>query len=124
MKKAYYAHCVAIYGSKQEARDIATIEALGFECVNPNTPEVAAAYQDYKQRNPHDPMQYFSRFSNECDVVIFRALPEGTIPAGIEKEIGWFIAFDKPVLELPSGMTRRRLTLEQTREYLKEVGQR
>ena len=43
------------------------------------------------------------------------------IGAGVFKEIQ---SVDVPVIELPSSISRRGLTVEQTREYLREVGQR
>ena len=122
--KAYYAHCLAIYGTAQEKRDVAAIEALGFVCVNPNSPDIAMEFNVYKMAHPSHYMDFFQQFSEECDVIIFRALPDGTIPAGIDKEVSWFIALGKPVLELPSCMFRRTLTLDETRQYLSEVGQR
>ena len=81
--KVYYAHCMAIYGTPQEARDIATLEALGLTVVNPNTPECDAGYIAQG-------MDYFKRFVTECDAIAFRAVPDGRIPAGIWREIQMF----------------------------------
>jgi hypothetical protein len=57
-------------------------------------------------------------------VLAFRALPDGTIPSGVAQEIKWAGEAGIPVIELPSAVNRRTLTLDQTREYLKEIGQR
>jgi len=113
--KVYYAHCVSIYDTPQEARDIETLKACGFDVVNPNTPECDAGY---KARG----MEYFKKFAEECDAVAFRSLPDSSIPAGVAREIEMFRAEGKPVLELPSNNVRRVLSVEVTRQYLKEVG--
>lgn len=115
--KAYYAHCIAIYDTKQEDRDIATLTSLGYEVVNPNSVECS---EGYKEKG----MDYFKQFAESCDVVVFRALPNGKIPAGIATEISYFIKLLKPVIELPSCMLSRTINVEETREYLKEIGLR
>lgn len=115
--KAYYAHCIAIYDTAQEDRDLTTIRQLGYEPVNPNCPECAEGYKK-------EGMAFFKKFVDECYVIVFRALPDGAIPAGVASEIEYFVRVGKPVIELPSQMSRRVLSIEQTREYLQEVGQR
>ena len=116
-KKAYYAHCKAIYGKPQEQRDIALLESLGFEVVNPSD------IKWYDRWKEHE-MAAKDIFATECDLIVFRGLPGGKIPQGVFKEINAFRRIGKPVLELPSSLLEREQTLEQTREYLCEVGQR
>ena len=121
--KVYYAHCMNLYGSKQEARDTATLEGLGFTVVNPSI--VAEQDEIFKHlATSDDRMAFFERYSEICGAVAFRALNDGAIPAGVAKEIEWFVARNKPVLELPSGIKRRVLTVDMTREFLAEIGQR
>ena len=115
--KVYYAHCIAIYHTPQEDRDVATLSKLGFEVVNPNAPEHSEGYR-------REGMAYFKQFAKSCDAIAFRALPDGSIPAGVGSEIEIFLAEGKPVMELPSAISRRALTVAQTREYLSEVGTR
>lgn len=114
---AYYAHCTSIYNTPQEERDLALINELGFSVYNPNCQEAEEGYKN-------ESMPWFRKKVQECDVFIFRALPDGDIPAGVAKEIGYAREFTKPIIELPSGVQRRVLSVEQTREYLHEVGQR
>ena len=38
MTKAYYAHCLSIFNTPQERRDVAVLETLGFEVYNPPAP--------------------------------------------------------------------------------------
>lgn len=115
--KVYYAHSLHLYGSAQEARDVKLLEDLGFEVVNPNIPEHQLAY-----KASLGGMYYFKELAKGCDALAFRAYPDGKIGAGVfteTMEMG-----EKPVIELPSGMFRRGLSVEDTREYLKELGQR
>lgn len=153
----YYAHCIAIYSTPQENRDIETLESLGFKVVNPNSPEVNAAcsriraeveahntnrvlctgdldpadadcYGKPQHFHPKDPgaevMKYFKPLAQGCDVLAFRALPDGRIPAGVAKEIEWAAEIGIPIIELPSSLKGRQLSVELTREYLREVGTR
>ena len=120
--KAYYAHCMAIYHTPQEDRDIELLKKLGFEVVNPSSHEVESEVRSIISAEQR--MNYFERFADECDILVFRGLPDGTIPSGVAKEIGWFQFRYKPILELPSALTRRTLTFEMTREFLREIGQR
>lgn len=115
--KVYYAHCINLYNTSQEARDVGDLFYLGFEVVNPNMPEHQDGYKKYG-------MPYFEKFSIICSAVAFRALPDGSIPAGVAAEIQWFRDKSKPIFELPSSILRRVITREQTREYLVEIGHR
>jgi len=133
----YYAHCVALYNSPQEARDIMTLEELGFEVLNPNTEKNREGYQNYKalisqgtipvgssMRYCPNPMQYFLNLVSSCDALAFRSLPSLEIPSGVAVEIQQALDLDKPVIELPSRFQKRRLNHEDTVDYLKEVGNR
>ena len=131
----YYAHCQAIYNTKQEERDIDTLKSLGFEVINPANKEhkdvaskIRASVTSFQIMNGIDPsslvMDYFKGLVTGSDAVAFRGLPDGSIPAGVAKEIQVAIDEGKPVIEIPSCILRRVLTVDQTREYLKEIGQR
>jgi hypothetical protein len=116
--KVYYAHPITIYGTKQEARDIETLTALGFDVLNPNNPDLALKYEHIKD------MSVFTESVLLSDGLAFRAMPDGSIPAGVKTEIDWAKGAGKPVFELPSCVERRWLTVEQTREAIKESGYR
>jgi hypothetical protein len=123
--KVYYGHCQAIYGSPQDKRDVETLTRLGFEVVNPSSPEHVEMADKMKATGKGERvMDYFVSLVTGCDAVAFRALPDGAIPAGVAKEIERALGAGKPVIELPSCVLRRTLTVEQTREYLREIGQR
>ena len=139
--KVYYAHCLNIYDTKQEERDLELLRAMGFEVLNPNEDvhrdkaleirrkveeglRTDAEREAAKGAGSEKVMEYFKELALGCDAVAFRALPCGSISIGVAKEIAVVAGAGKPVIELPSGMLRRTLTVEETREYLREAGQR
>ena len=53
----------------------------------------------------------------------FRANPDGSIPSGVGKEID--TAMDAMlIIELPGFALRKKLSIKETVEFLKEAGQR
>lgn len=117
MKKAYYARPLNLYGSPQENRDKATIAALGFETIEINKPEIQAAA---KERG----MEPFQVLVEGADAMFFRGFIDGSIGAGVAKEIEWARLVGLPIVELPSKIARRTLTVDETRAMLAELGQR
>ena len=121
MKPAYYARCQAIYGTPQEQRDVASINWLGFEVAQfPPQSDINAA----KARGENVMQTIFEPLVQSCSVLFFRALPSGEIPAGVAKEIAIAQEVGLLLLELPSLGLRRILTVDETRAYLGEIGQR
>lgn len=132
--KIYYSHCMAIYDTPQEERDIEYLKRFGFEIVNPNTPEINEQVSDFRAKYPE---VYGAKTTSQeimdsiflpmlqgCDGLVFRSLPDGSIPAGVALEIQTAKDAGMPILELPSSTLRRTLTVEETRSYLQEIGQR
>ena len=128
MKRVYYAHCQSIYDTPQERRDISTLENLGLEVENPASSirGIAVTTMRAQGATSEQVMRYFYEMVEACHVFAFRALPDGSIPAGVAGELAHYLDVNTVpvVIELPSGTSRRALTVEQTREYLLEVGQR
>lgn len=118
--KVYYAHCISLYGTKQELRDEELLKKLGYEVLNPNTKE----HRDKCLFKGRATMDYFLRLVATCDVVAFRALPDGKIPAGVYKELLKAQTMGIPVIELPVNPVLREMSIEHTRAYLTEVGRR
>jgi len=121
--KVYYAHSVSIYNTKREDRDLKLLRQLGFQVVNPNDPAHEEGYTQLKEATGNG-MLYFDSVVKACNILAFRAHPDGTIPAGVAKEIDVAIQANIPIIELPSSMHRRAMTVEETREYLIELGAR
>jgi hypothetical protein len=119
----YYAHPVSLYGTEhrpnaQEQRDIATLTALGFTVMNPNSTEHSEGYAKKGMWHFADVIQ------QSCQVLAFRAFQDDTIPAGVMAEIGYARDHGLPVIELPTNVARRGLNVELTRAVLKELGVR
>jgi hypothetical protein len=117
----YYAHCMDIYNTPQEERDIDLLESLGFMVVNPNVSlhQLRCTYSQYS-----NPMEYFIELVSKCDALAFRAIPGLGIPAGVFKEITYAEEAGLPVIELPNSIEIRRLSIDATREYLMDSGTR
>lgn len=122
--RVYYAHCIAIYDTPQEDRDLETLGRLGFEVYNPNSEAVDLAVVERKAADPDNYMEMFRELVVANDALAFRALPDGRIPAGVAKEIVYAREAGLPVFELPSNMVGRTVSVEETRQYLTEVGYR
>jgi len=125
----YYAHTQGIYNTKVETRDIELLKRLGFEVANPNSKK----YQDIVEDIRADPritatgdavMNYFYEVVRGCDALAFRALPDGRIPAGVAGEVQAALDAGLPVFEIPTSFLQRRIDVELTKEYLREIGQR
>lgn len=112
MKKCYYAHSVLIYGTHQEQRDVATLKDLGFEVINPNSPE-------YKKFT----LAAFYDLVRQCDLLAFRSLPGGVISHHVAQEIQIAQGDDMLIIELPSLAMRKVLTAEESVQYRMEMGQ-
>lgn len=123
MTRVYYAHCIALYDTQQEKRDVETLEQLGWKVVNPNN-ESTDTLVKLSKRYGKEYMQIFFNMIDGCDLLAFRALPDGYITSGVYAEVLHARAMGLPVLELPSGVARRGLSQAQTTEYITEVGKR
>jgi hypothetical protein len=117
MKTCYYAHSMAIMNTAQEARDIDLIQRIGYLVINPFDDLYQAAYQK-------DGIDSLKLVVWSCDVLAFRSHLDMAIGAGVGKEIEWAAEKNIPIFELPSMMFSRIISVAETKEYLKETGQR
>lgn len=126
--KVYYAHCVSLYGTPQEKRDIEILEKFGFEVLNPSDEGYQTGFKHWLKKHEHDTklnkMDYWTKLAQSCDALIFRRTYQGKITSGVAKEIVAMMGVGKPILELPFAIYSSIMTLEETREYLKLIGQR
>lgn len=114
MKKVYYAHPVTHYGTIVEELDIIILQNMGFEVINPNSENTNTAYKEKG-------MQVFFDMIDTCDVLAFRSFNDGMIGAGVKKEIEYALAAKGLcVFELQRDILDRSLTVEQTRERIKQ----
>ena len=110
---------MAIYGTEQEAQDIQTLEALGFEVLNPSEKhhcEIADSIR--KSEGSSEVMEYFYDRVRSCDAFAFRALPDGSMPAGVGGELNVATEQKMPIIELPE-KDRTILSIEATRRHIR-----
>jgi hypothetical protein len=111
------------YDSSIEARDVKVLEDLGFEVINPNTPDLQEACNKYINKYGRNRvMEYFKEIIFHCDLLAFRSLPEGKILSGVSVEISEAILCDIPVIELPCSLEDRMMHYPETKQYLTEIG--
>jgi hypothetical protein len=118
-EKAYYARPISVDGTKQEERDHALMRAMLFEPY-PIGPAKEKALEAYRVEG----MEAFRPYVLRSSALFFRAFPDGSIGAGVAKEIAWAQEAHIPVVELPRQILRRTLTVDETRAMLSELGQR
>lgn len=117
--QAYYARPISVDGTKQEQRDRGLIYAMGFVPA-PSPDEKVAILEQYKLVG----MVAFRPSVQGSNALFFRAFPDGSIGAGVAKEIKWAEEAGIPVIEIPRQIERRTLSVEDTRAMLAELGQR
>lgn len=124
--KIYYAHCQNLYRTKQEERDIQILKLMGFDVINPSDEIHQKWVNDAKLQGIDSSkiMIYFTELVSQCEGLAFRSLPDGRIPAGVAKEITQMASKLGFVIELPSRLNSRMIDVDETREYLAEIGQR
>jgi hypothetical protein len=134
-KRIYYAHSMHLYGTLQEKRDIELLESLGFEVVNPNCEEIVMqveAIRDIYEKSGATKdatstaiMEYFyEEVIPDCDALAYRSFIDFKIGAGVYGEILIAKSLNKPIIELPTLITSRSLTVAETRQYLMLHGNR
>lgn len=127
-KTVYYAHFMGIYNTKQEERDIEALKKMGLKVFNPNVDFIQDEVQAWKAKEDFDYTEMFEdifiRRVKGADMFAFRALPDGRIPAGVAWELREAIKAEKSIIELPACITARSMSVDETREYLMEIGER
>lgn len=115
--KIYYARPISIYNTKQDERDIELLKSLGFNVNNPNKAELVERYKT-------EGMELYLQLVRDSDAIAFRAFQDGSIGAGVYKEIEEAVKYNKPIIELPTITSKRILSVEDTRSYLILSGHR
>lgn len=126
MLKVYYAHFMGIYNTPQEERDVATLQDLDLQVINPNRKDISDRFKEALKVLPYKDAfeQVFGGLVEDCEVFAFKALPDGRIPGGVAWELRIAKLEGKTIIELPSGMHARSMGKDDTREYLQDIGQR
>jgi hypothetical protein len=118
---------MGIYNTPQEERDIKTLQSLGLEVINPNTKEISEKFNNLlKSQMPYDRAFdiVFKELVRQCEVFAFKALPDSKISSGVALELDEAKRYNKIIIELPSSINQRTLSIEATKEYLRDIGER
>lgn len=94
--RIYYAHPMIMYGSIKEAEDLRRIQKDYHEAeiINPSS---------IRPDDPNDSMASYLRSIEECNLLIFRRIPNEPITGGIGKEINHALDKQIKVLEIKNG---------------------
>lgn len=127
MTKIYYARSMSIYGTPQELRDKRMISSAFTDAEIIQFPDeklIQEWYKEYPDESHLVMEQWFYPLVERADVLLFRGMP-GTLDvgAGVAGEVAHARSKGIPVFELPTEL-RRTMTVEETRAYLRETGQR
>lgn len=126
-QKIYYAHFMSIYDTKQEERDIKILKTLfpDADIINPNSTETQEECKRIQSEtgSGESVMDYFKSIVDSCHILAFRGCVNGKIGAGVYKEIRQAQELGLPIIELPSFIDRE-MSVESTRQMLKELGTR
>lgn len=79
-RKLYLAQPVSFYGCARKILTIRRLKALGWDVVDPDTPEHACAYREQG-------MAHFQKVVSECDALAYIPFRNGQIGAGVAREV-------------------------------------
>ena len=101
--KVYYAHCQTDYGTTQEDADVNTLGTLGFNVLNPNSPDIQERIQIMKEcgQSDEEVLNFLLSQIDKCEGVAFRSLSDGFITDDVYAAITKAQNDRKPVIELP-----------------------
>lgn len=105
--KIYFAHPISSYGTPEEAQIIRSLEDMGLIVINPSDKQHQDAVDKIQQQYAHDRnegsrlvMEYFVKVCNACDGCVMLPFPDGSVGAGIVKEVQSFLDRGKKVQEV------------------------
>lgn len=120
--RIYLAHPVSDYGSQRQVDAIRLLTSQCWQVENPDQPHHAKAYQERG-------MQHFVEVVEDCDGVAFLRFPDGSIGAGVGKEIETALRRGLMVWDISNGKLKNNgtmmpypvLTVEETRTVLARI---
>jgi hypothetical protein len=96
VKTIYFAHAMTDYDTVREAKVLHMMQQAGWEVVNPNTAQHAAAVQAMRTAG-HNVMDYFCGLVRDADATAFMLTEQGEIGPGVLKEVCEAFVWGKPV---------------------------
>jgi len=118
--KIYYAHPISMYETPLEQEDLDMLKRLHPLAIIYNPATDLKSNKGYKKYG----MEYFYKIIDDCVYLYFRSFSNGKIGAGVWGEIKRAKSVHCEVIEIPTLSKDRKLSIEDTREYLKHDGKR
>lgn len=115
--KAFYSRPINLYGTLEDQRNIDSIKSLGYEVIDTESEEIQAEYS-------RKGMDVFFDLIKNTDVLFFKCALNMQITQGVYKHIVFASDNGIPVLEIPTILNARVMSLEDTRKYLQLTGKR
>lgn len=121
--RVYLAHPVSDYGTPRQAKMLALLAGAGHTVENPDAPSHQEGYRQHG-------MEYFTNLVETCDGLAFSRFADGTIGAGVAKEIERALTRRMPIWDVTGGNTMFStgewmpapvLSVEDTRAMLKAL---
>lgn len=97
---AYYAHPIGYYQSDAERREVAYLESIGYQVVNPADFRFPEGWRSRRI------MDYCLDAVRVCDAVVFKRYANGDVGAGVAREVLEAYLMGKPVLEVVRNFDR------------------
>jgi len=97
--KIYFAHPISEYGTEFQASVIKELASSWHEVESPDAPRHQEGYRQHG-------MAYFEGLVAGCDALAFLRFPDGTIGAGVAKEIAAAAKAGKPIFEVDTHQGR------------------
>jgi len=129
-KKIYFGHHITLYNTEDEVRLVGHIgRVLPYEVENPNQPHHDKAYMKRRDETGNGMDYYFEEVLPKMGAGVFIAFKDGKFGAGVFGEADFLLRAGKPIYEIDlegrisemaSLDSSRRLSVEETRERIKE----
>src|SRR5690606_11353674 len=91
--KVYFAHPVSDYGTALQAAVLKELASSWHEVENPDSPQHQEGYRQHG-------MAYFEAIAATCDALAYLRFRDGTIGAGVAKEIAAAARAGRPIFEV------------------------
>lgn len=95
--RIYFAHPISEYGTAFEEAVLTALKSDWLEVENPNAPHHQEGYRQHG-------MAYFEGVIAGCDALAYLRFSDGTIGAGVGKEIAFAADAGKPIYEVDTNL--------------------
>jgi len=132
-EKVYFAHPMNTYDTELEGELLLELDVAfpGVEIENPNQKKHQQGYKEWSESSGNGMRYFFEVVLPECTACVFLTFRDGKWPAGVAKEVDWFLQRELPVfrIDLDGKLTRAEamphyksiLTPDETRARIRDA---